>query len=193
MRITLFVAVLVVASAYCFVQYYGIIGFFSWSMFAFPLLLLLLAVTSFIYALIRTVWPKTRTRWAAAPVFLLPVACVAVVPIGGRLHRPGVEARFRAHNQQLVAACEAFLKEVPENKYSWRPEFEIWPSLIGPTRRHAIHLDGVVYISFKGSPENDAGVAYNPEHKAITGHVDLLFGPRYWFPHGRRIHDKGPR
>lgn len=61
----------------------------------------------------------------------------------------------------------------------WRPAFEIWPALLGPTRAAAWREGELLFLDFEGSSDAAVGLCYNPRHLQHRDCSTPLGGPWY--------------
>ncbi|MCA9405198.1 MAG: hypothetical protein KC684_01560 [Candidatus Omnitrophica bacterium] len=164
------------------VEFFGVIGFFSIAMWLIVPLVMFTVLYIFLVGC-RFAISSLRSKSFKGVVIGLTFAMLGifVFRMGHNVHLAGLTWKFRINNTRLTEQCEKILTTKEPNTHFWDNSFNLWPPLIGPTRKAIFHLDGVVYISFEGGPGDNVGVCYNPEGKTIKGVMKHLFGPWYWF------------
>jgi len=171
-----------------YVNYFGVVAFFSPSMFIIPTAL----ATFFIWGLIISFRARFEEGRAAKKAMLVAGLAVALIPvaaweIGKDINEAAIAVKTRKHEKQLVRMCERIVKEKPEGVYFSLREYEeyyIWAAGAKPTRQFGYHEAGVVYLDFNGSPDSGSGIIYKPENKRIRydkKNYLHMFGPWYRF------------
>lgn len=171
-----------------YVNYFGVVSFFSINMFLLPLLVVIL----FVWGLAVAVSIRSVAGINARIAKILLGLAIAFLPmlvfeLSRDINEFGIQRKFRKYEKQLIQGCELVLKDdferiaVQRRKYK---QFDIWSPGARPTRQFVYHENGIVYIDFNGSPDDGSGVIYNPRNNKIKFHKQNyyhMWGPWYRF------------
>ena len=94
-------------------------------------------------------------------VLLLLAAVLAAQPT---VHELGLRCLIALHQDALEQAAQEALATGPDDEDLWRPAFDIWPALLGPSRTAAWREGGLLFLDFEGAPHVAVGLCYNPRH-----------------------------
>ena len=146
-------------------SFFDIITFFTPAMFFFGIG----GIVVFIYGLVLIVTSfvkivKNRDKKDIFRV-LLGIWAVNIMSISGSISEYGLIYKIESHEAILIQECEKILKSTPPDTNIWNKKFDLWASLKHTGRKSISHYNGIVYINIQGSPDNEGGFAYNPNHK----------------------------
>jgi len=159
----------VVTLVYFTVEYFGIIAFFSFAMWLLIPLVLITKIYVFVSG-VRFAFRSLRNKKFISFLMglLFAISGFIIFRFGYDVHLVGLTRKFKLNDARLTEACQKILIKTKPNEYFWDDNFNLWPAIIGPTRKAIFHFDEVVYISFEGGPGIDAGVCYNPHRRKTS-------------------------
>ena len=185
-----FIGLALFCAYFFYVNYFGVVAFFSLNMFLIPLMVLVFAIwgliVSFSLRNLESVDAKIVKFFSGLTIAAIPFL-LFTFGIGNIINEAGISRKVRKYDKQLVNMCERIEVEKPERMhFSLREygEFNIWAFGARPTREYGYHKNGVVYLDFNGSPDDGSGIIYNPERRKIDFHESNfyhMFGPWYRF------------
>jgi len=173
---------------YFYVNYFGIVAFFSLNIFV----VLLMTMVFLIWGVMVSLSLKLIDGIDAKMTRFLAGLIIAAFPLilfhfRFDINEAGIYRKVRKYDKQLTQMCGIMLKEIPENidiPLTRYRQFQIWSPGARPTRQYGYHINGVVYLDFNGSPDDASGLIYNPSGGKIVFHKSNyyhMFGPWYRF------------
>jgi len=102
-----------------------------------------------------------------------------VLGVQPAVHELGLRSLIALQRGALATAAQEALATAKDDENLWRPAFEIWPALLGPTRAAAWREGELLFLDFEGSPDAAVGLCYNPRHLQHKDCGTPLGGPWY--------------
>ncbi|WP_269631859.1 hypothetical protein [Pelomonas sp. BJYL3] len=102
-----------------------------------------------------------------------------VLGVQPTVHELGLRSLIALQRGALETAAQEALATAKDDENLWRPAFEIWPALLGPTRAAAWREGELLLLDFEGSPDAAVGLCYNPRHLQHKDCGTPLGGPWY--------------